>query len=271
MTLLLTEISRYGIAMAADSALSVPTLLPVERQYIYRVYFGATKLRPIPKLQAGISWWGEGKIGGVDTDVWLLDFIHRNEAQYNTLRQFAILLRNQLREQIRPIPTTDGEALRYGSIGFHLAGFTRRQNSLLPTFWHIHNGQSERYQDIDPTLVNANNDIPPQTAREELARPERTRDEDWLLIRNGEFQTVYAPFYQVMRELTRFLRTQRTVIIPAQSLKGRAEFLAFQIRAIRDLYGMSQDLLPSVGGNVAILTISQNRIQNYFNPYDTTL
>jgi len=271
MTLLLTEISRYGIAMTADSALTVPTLLPRERQYMNRVYFGVTKLRPIPKLQAGISFWGEGRIRGVDTDVWLLDFIHRNEAQYNTPRQFAILLRNELREQIEPISTTDDAALRHGNVGFHLAGFARYQNALLPTFWHIHNGQSERYQNINPTIVNANNDIPPQTVREELARAERIQNEDWLIVRNGDFQTVYAPFYQAIRELTRFLRTQRTVIIPAQSLRGRAEFLAFQIRAIRDLYGMSQDLLPSVGGNVAILTISQNRIQNYFNPYDTTL
>lgn len=135
MTLILTELSRYGIAMAADSALTVPTLLPVERQYINRVYFGATKLRPIPKLKAGISFWGQGQIRGVDTDVWLLDFIHRNENRYNTLRQFALLLRNQLRQEIGRMQDTDAESLRWGKIGFHLAGYVKYNGTKVPTFW----------------------------------------------------------------------------------------------------------------------------------------
>lgn len=134
----------------------------------------------------------------------------------------------------------------------------------------IHNGQSERFANVDPTVINSNNDLPPQFVREELAREIRIANESWLLIRNGDFQTVYLPFYTVMNQLTQYLRAN-AIHIPMQSLKGRAEFLAFQIRTIRDLYGMSVDLLPSIGGNVAVMTITDEGIQSYFNPYDTTI
>lgn len=269
MTLILTEISRYGITMAADSALLVPTLLPVERQFIRRVYFGVTKLRPIPKLQAGISFWGDGKIGDIDTDLWLSDIIMRNEPNYNSIEEFAKLLCAQLREQVKPI--ADPKELRYGTVGFHVAGYVDVNGDRLPTFWHIHNGQSERYHDIDPKTVNANNDLPPDFAQQCVDAVSKVGNEKWPLIRNGDFLTIYAPFIEVMKSLCDYLRTQNKVTIPTRTLKGRAEFLAFQIRTIRDLYDMSEDLLPSIGGNVATLTILPDGTQSYFNPYDTTL
>jgi hypothetical protein len=269
MTLILTELSQYGIAMVADSALTVPTLLPRERQYIYRVYFGVTKLRPVPKLQSGISFWGEGKIGDIDTDVWLSDFINRTETNYKSLTDFTSLLRDELRENIKPI--TDPQNLRYGTIGFHVAGYVDHKGNRVPTFWHVHNGQSEVYDNIDPTIVNANNDLPPDVVQQYITDISTKGNEDWQSIRNGDFLTVYAPFIAVMNALQDYLKKNAKVNIPTKSLKGRAEYLAFQVRTIRDLYALSEDLLPSIGGNVAVLTIAPTGIQSYFNPYDATV
>jgi len=259
MTLILTEISEFGIAMAADTAISIPTLSPANRTYFWRVYYGATKLRPIPKLRAGISYWGQQRIGyrdDMDTDVWLLNFIRSNENRYATLDDFAILLQNELRQNVSEI--TDEEDLRYGTIGFHLAGYVEREGQRLPAFYHIHNGQSERFQNINPRIVNANLDFPPQ--------PSPTRP---YITRNGDFQTVYAPFFEIMNALLNHLESTG-VQIPPPSLQGRAEFLAFQIRAVRDLYRLS-NLLPHIGGEIVTLTISPQGIQSYWNPLSTTL
>ena len=154
MTLIITELSRYGIAMVADSAITMNIILPETRTIGHRVYFGATKLRPIPRLRAGISFWGQGQIGDIDTDVWLLNFIHRNEDTCTNLEEFAFLLQDELRESVNEI--TNPEELRYGNLGFHLAGYTDYEGNLWPNFWHIHNGQSEVFSSINPRIINAN-------------------------------------------------------------------------------------------------------------------
>ncbi|HER54302.1 MAG TPA: hypothetical protein ENO13_00165 [Candidatus Bathyarchaeota archaeon] len=141
MTLIITELSSYGISMVADSAITMDIIMPITRVIGHRVYFGATKLRPIPKLEAGISFWGEGQIGDIDTDVWILNFIQRNEENYESLEDFASLLQDELREYVPEI--IDPQDLRYGTLGFHLAGYENHNDDMLPTFWHIHNGQSE--------------------------------------------------------------------------------------------------------------------------------
>jgi len=46
MTLVLTEVSSFGVAMAADSAVTFDS---------ERVYVGAQKLLPVSQLDAGLS------------------------------------------------------------------------------------------------------------------------------------------------------------------------------------------------------------------------
>src|SRR3989304_2612628 len=53
MTLILTELSNYGIAMATDSAIT-ETLLKPDGTVGDKDYYGARKLFTVPKLSAGI-------------------------------------------------------------------------------------------------------------------------------------------------------------------------------------------------------------------------
>jgi hypothetical protein len=82
MTLVLTEISKFGIAMAADSAVTCDDPLPNGR-VVNRVLTGVKKLQVIPKIHAGISVWGEGDIEFEDksypTDIWLEYFIENKK------------------------------------------------------------------------------------------------------------------------------------------------------------------------------------------------
>ena len=126
MTLILTEISSWGIVMSADSAatqsIDIDGRLPQQR-----VLMGVNKLQVIPKLKAGIAVWGQGTILlghklKIDIDVWLKDFIQYQEPKYNTLNEFAQLLQKELRKHIKRIDVTI-PSQRFGTIGFLLAGY----------------------------------------------------------------------------------------------------------------------------------------------------
>jgi len=95
MTLILTQLTPYGIAMAADTALSVE--YDYSGETLKWVYTGARKLQEIPRLDAGISWWGEGLIDDVFTDLWLEHFIRHSSAE--SLEQFALSLRDEIRSR----------------------------------------------------------------------------------------------------------------------------------------------------------------------------
>lgn len=89
MTLILTELSHYGIAMATDSALT-ETLLKPDGTIGDKDYYGARKLFTVPKLSAGISYWGWGDIPNPGaswedkdklfrTELWLPYFLETNK------------------------------------------------------------------------------------------------------------------------------------------------------------------------------------------------
>src|SRR3989304_2796668 len=98
MTLILTELSKHGIAMVADSAVTFTEQLPSGKPVNY-VLNGAQKLQVVPYLTAGISVWGLGAIEGVSTDIWLHDFIERH-SDIHSLDEFANNLVAELRTTI---------------------------------------------------------------------------------------------------------------------------------------------------------------------------
>lgn len=99
MTLILTWLFPFGICMGSDSAVSYNSYVtePSGRKRM-RILTGGTKTLWIPKIKAGISYWGEGNIGSATTDVWLSDFIfsHRDHTATSVILQpcFKVNLEN---------------------------------------------------------------------------------------------------------------------------------------------------------------------------------
>lgn len=249
MTLVLTEISSYGIVMGADSAVTYQTPLP-SAQMGSRVLAGVHKLFLIPYLQAGISCWGYGQIGNFETDIWMSDFIRRHQGQSHALEEFAIQLKDEL-NRILP-PTESGQA----EAGFPLAGFVSRNRQLIPDFWHVHNGPSQFFANIDPHVFNANHDLAGA-----MAQGSYNHNDPYLIVRNGDY-LFYAAWWEDFENLLSVTLRQRGINIPLPSLEGRAEYLRFQIRTISEIYKMST-LLSSIGGEVSILTIDASGIHSF--------
>jgi len=247
MTLILTELSSFGIAMAADSAVTFTS--KTGRKYV--IPNEAKKLQVIPYLNAGISCWGLGSINNLSTDQWLANFINSNTS-INTLKIFANELAKQL--NIHVPQNTSGS----NGLGFHLAAFENYNGTLTPSFYHIHNVPSTvlpgRGNSVNPNIFNANHDFPPQKFQQ-LVRKGKN-----YITRNGDYQ-LYANIFKSLENFFKKLQPIGITIPSSQNLLDRADYLVFQIRTMIEIYRLS-NLVPGIGGGINYLTINPTGIHS---------
>ena len=104
MTLILTELTKYGIVMVADNAITITCSAP-DGTIKERSFKGLTKLFPIEKIQAGLSYWGWSTVKpfqkiqkGILFDWWINAFLIENNDEYSSLEELALLLEKELRK-----------------------------------------------------------------------------------------------------------------------------------------------------------------------------
>lgn len=260
MTLVLTEVSNHGVAMAADSAVTFPD---------GRVYVGAQKLLPVSQINAGLSIWGRGDIKGIEADVWLQNFIQNEVQNGMNLWDMAETLVNRLNNEFGG-PITE-------RMGIHVGGFDKRSGIQGPAFYHIHNGHfhyefgngqiwevSEedppirelRVHDDHPPAIYTGNDFPPPT-------------------RNGDF-SIFGTLYDRLHPILNNIQSMTGFRFPyPSSLAARGEYLRFWIDIAREIYRLSNArlrILPqpatagdaSIGGPITVLTISELGIESFY-------
>lgn len=277
MTLILTELSRMGIAMAADSALTVPLRQP-DGTIGDKVYYGARKLFPVPNLTAGISYWGWGDVPQPGakwedkeklerTELWLPKFLEYNKDRYQTVSDLAILLEKELRLRIPPINIAH---YPFGDGGVHLAGYESIEDKIIPVFWHIHNGFSQQFktQKLDLHVVNANNDVPLVPSDDNVA------DIDGMSINEGKVEGItrngdiedYVALYEVLFKpsspFSRLVGSTGLTFPFLETLADRVNLLEFQIQTIAGLYRFSKEG-QGIGGPISKLTISPTGVRTY--------
>lgn len=152
MTLLIADISEFGIVMAADTAETNTVRATSGKEYT-RIRYGAQKLFPMKHLNGGVSYWGAGEIyadgasGRIPTDVWLEDFIEKEKLK--NLEEFAYTLRkwiNVLHGSERPL------------LGFQICGIGRANpKDNQPVFYRICNhdkkGGRKPEFDVEPEVT----------------------------------------------------------------------------------------------------------------------
>lgn len=271
MTLILTEFSPHGIAMAADSALSRDVLNP-DGTIDSKDYYGARKLFAVPKLNAGISCWGWGEIPERGAsweegqrkfmmELWLPYFLEKNEEKYNTISELALLLEREFRQRI---PKIDVDEHELGDGGIHLAGFERADGRFYPTFWHIHNGISQQlpHKKLDPEIVNANNDVPPKLGRQIIFEQKQS-----FVVRNpplSDYITLWELLFKPGSTFSKMVAETGLTFPVAESLEKRAQLLAFQIETIVGIYRFSKEG-EGISTPIHTLTIDlQGRIRQKF-------
>ncbi len=244
MTLIITELSKLGIAMVADSAVTISEMLP-SGSVASHVLNGAQKLQVIPYLNAGVSAWGRGSIptatSELSTDIWLEYFIDRHSA-IDSLDEFASALAQELQDGLEDDATP---------LGLHLAGYVEVEDQRLPTFYHVRNVDGT-YLHYEHHEFIVGHDVPPKVFAD---------NEDYI-TRNGDYGP-YAVLAESIQRALPAIHNSTGLAIPHPSLQGRIAYHAAWVRFVSDLYA-SSGLPRTIGGSITALGIYQQGQVVYF-------
>ena len=265
MTLVVSEVSKFGIAMAADSAITEqfpPSwVLSSGNSVPPTVRTGSQKIIPIKSINAAISVWGFGRVGTpndkdaqVPIDRFLLDFA-APVGNGESLEEIGNRLANTVNDRIR-IGEVRG--------GFHLAGYTWEGEKRFPALYHIHTGHRPEGPHEQLKLYR---DFPFGSGRsvdQWLNELESTT----FWIRNGLYDT-YSYFQSYLNDLMNRLQKETNFICPDHSrfptpLEARGRFLRLQIQTICEFYRLS-NRLETIAMPISWITISPVGIE-YFEP-----
>jgi len=264
MTLILTELSDAGIAMAADSAitrLSGGRIIEVDQQ-------GWRKLLRVPRINAGVSYWGSiGLVTQVQFDNWLQTVI--DTENYDNLETFAQRVANALNSACRNQPLPNGS-----DMGIHVAGYSQWADGVRrPVFYHVHNGhgmfkinetKDERgfitsvvpeWQSEPRKLFEVYKDFPfaDKSLEENLSILH-----NGYITRNGAF-FIYAVLWEYMQHALHYINLIQNVSLPRDmtDLSSRKGFLHTMLEMIIRFYRCSNQS-RIIGGTVTSLGIGVN-------------
>lgn len=264
MTLVLTELSTAGIAMAADSAI---TKFSREGKVVEVDQRGWAKLVRVPSIAAAVSYWGfVGSVTRVQFDLWLKRVIDRED--YEDLPSLAQRVADTLNE------AADGKPLAEGhEVGIHAAGYHQWEDGTRrPFFFHVHNGHGRfviRDERVGNRLVSAH----PRWVSEPRKLFEKHQDfprpgvsvqenmailENGYMTRNGDF-FIYAVIWQHMEQALGYINLVPGVSMPRSpaDLNSRKGFLHTMLEMMVRLYRCSNQS-RIVGGTVTSLAIGPN-------------
>jgi hypothetical protein len=261
MTLVLTELSTAGVAMAADSAI---TKLSPEGKVTEVDQQGWKKLLRVPSITAAVSYWGSvGSLTEVEFDRWLKRVIDRED--YQDLPSFAQRLADAMNE------AAGGEPLGAGKdLGVHVAGYHHWQDDVTrPFFYHVHNGHGH-FVVSDTRNGNRLLAVHPQWISEPRRLFQKHQDfprasmsvaenvamlENGYATRNGAF-FIYAVLWQHMEQALGYINAIPDVSVPRDptDLNSRKGFLHTVLEMMVRIYRCSNQS-PIVGGRVTSLAI----------------
>ena len=255
MTLILTEVSSLGIAMAADSLISKVEKGKIVGSAHWR------KLLKVPRIYAAISYWGfVGPIGKeVRFDEWLEKRIR--DGDYSDLSSLADYLAAEMNHAAGDKPLKN-----YQAAGIHVAGIQRWADGVCrPTLYHVHNGDLQPV--LRPGQTGTIEIVQNLSPREPFSKHEETSagNSDTggsFYLRNGD----YVPFHVISEGLnTVFQKLQQIPEISArqkpQTLGKRIEYLKSFVEISIRIYRLSS--LSSIGGEV--LTVGIRPDGSYLN------
>jgi len=243
MTLVVSEISKYGIVMVGDSAITYSRAgIPVG------VGEGAAKVQYSDKANIGFAIWGNAVVQGRQLDTWLKDFIDSTIVDKEDIESVGQRLALQLRTELEKEHKPWNELV----FGIHCAGYKND----LPRLWHIHCGHNNEHPH-EPRLFH---DYPEdQNWTESYYRalffPPGGGGTASAHLRNG-YSPHYALLFKSMVDYVNDLRQSMGITLPADSLEGQ---LSFQKLLVRFVAGVLVAAGEHPGVNDKLSSISFNK------------
>lgn len=214
MTLVVSEISRHGIVMVGDSA--------VTRDRHVLPDYPAQKIQYCAKINAGLAMWGKAFGLGIDMDKWIARFLENDVHRGDGLEEVGNRLADSMNTMLIATGLPWGELVR----GFHLTGFVNG----LPRLWHVHCGHPTEgahelrlYKDFPE-----DNGIPESKFEKDLYSGQG------FMLRNGFFR-LYTRLYDSLTSYSASLRKDFKIDFPGDSLEGRIKFQQMLVRFVSDV------------------------------------
>lgn len=253
MTLVLSEVSKFGVVMVADSAITTThnedEKLPSGEKIPKYVRLGSEKVKRIPKYPAGISFYGMGRIAGLPTDIWMEDYLKHEIKDALTLDQVGERFTETVNETFFKHKQHDLGGFHFGAV------VDAGTDHAYPILYHIFRDKND-----EPFRLQKDNpdgrDIPIDRWRSHLDLGHT------YYLRNGlhePFAVLQDRIFDAMYELTGRYGIQ--VPYPP-TLTVHERFDRLQLGLMCDLISMSNHI-ASVGRPITSLTIDLDGNVNF--------
>lgn len=237
MTLVVSDVSRHGIVMVGDSAIT--RAAGVDR--------GAVKVQYSALANVGFALWGDAQAGGDYMDRWLHDFIEGQVRASDNVETIA----TKLITALNPLLQASGRTWEQLNRGIHLAGY----RDSTPVLFHIHCGHLGAPK--GPLTLHRDypddQGITPEQFRDFLRRPSSHAH-----LRNG-YHEHFGPLFDLTTYYTEILKQRLNIDFPYGSLEGRMEFYKVLVRFVAGVLDASQER-PSVNSELSCIAFTASGI-----------
>ncbi len=204
MTMVVSEISIYGIVMVDDSAVTKKSSSGVN------VAADAVKVQYCSEANVGFALWGNAGTGSSRMDFWLDRFIHDKLRPDDSIEDIGKKLTDSLNNELIKSNKQWKDLVR----GIHIAGY--RNN--LPVLFHIHSG----HENEPPHELRLYRDYPDDKGWSEDHYSSLLRNFSYHL-RNG-YHPLFGRFFNATMDYAESLKKDLNITFPQNNLKGRFEF-----------------------------------------------
>lgn len=235
MTLVVSEVSKFGITMVADSAVTI-------RDSLTKVVDGALKIQYSHSHNVGFAIWGHATINGEQLDRWLKRFIDTQLDDVESLNDIGEKLTDTLVKELR----RENKPWEELVLGIHITGYI----SGLPRLWHIHCGNPGEVPS-EPRLYK---DFPEGRKWSDSEYKERLDSGEGFQFRNGYYE-FFSLLFKNIDPLLKEFRERFSVILPRNSLDGRLSYYRALVRFVADILVAANER-PSVNSDLSCLSMT---------------
>jgi hypothetical protein len=248
MTLILTQISKYGIVHASDSNLTAGGGTPAgESQKTFGVKY----------LDAGLTVAGSYSVGGVRMNHWMNDFIQEQaNAGISSLSDFSHNLGSALEAQMSRDEKSSGSMV-------HIAGYVPGESQLHPEFWFVRNVTG-----IDPHTGEYTGTSPSFQITEDFWTRDCPKQKLMEAFQTGSYQIYVNGFASgrigfvfLQRVMNHFFygvwNNPNWAFRPPCSIEENELLVELNVQIIGTLFQLSEYPAPFIGGDIQTYAIRQ--------------
>lgn len=239
MTLVVTDISRYGIIVVGDSAVTE------RKNNTSSISSNAAKVQYCEKTNTGFAMWGNAGVGLLRMDHWLSAFIDTEIKKSDRVQDIGDKLTKTLNNELIKSNLGWKNLVR----GIHLSGY----RDGLPVLFHIHTGHPTELAHE----LRLYKDYPDNKNWSEL-HYQYLLNHGFVHLRNG-YHPIFGPLFDRILEYSGDLRSNFNIRFPQRNIKGRFEFYKLLVKFVAGTLVASGEF-PAVNNELSSIAFNENGV-----------